>query len=130
MRPLSPGTASLSGLVSWADTRVPNAPSFSSARRPLLELLADRLREAGLECFPLFAALRDAFSDEEIALFRELRDRERYGDIVVARPPILLTRADLERGDFARQELLEHSLLGRISGIAAAADRIYLREEQ
>jgi hypothetical protein len=103
---------------------------FTAENIAKLELLATRLRTAGLDCFPLFATLRDAFSDGEIALFRELRDRERYGDIVVRRPPILLTRADLERGDFARSDLLERSHVGQISGIAEAADRIYLRDGQ
>ena len=103
---------------------------FTAENIAKLELLATRLRTAGLDCFPLFATLRDAFSDGEIALFRELRDRERYGDIVVGRPPILLTRPDLERGDFARSDLLEHSHVGQISGIAEAADRIYLRDGQ
>jgi hypothetical protein len=100
---------------------------FTAENVTKLELLANHLRAAGLDCFPLFATLRDAFSVEEIALFRELRDRERYGDIVVARPPILLTRTDLERDDFARSDLLDHSHVGQISGIAQAADRIYLR---
>jgi DNA-directed RNA polymerase subunit RPC12/RpoP len=103
---------------------------FTAENIAKLELLASRLRTVGLDCSPLFATLRNAFSDEEIALFRELRDRERYGDIVVARPPILLTRADLERGDFARSDLFEHSHVGQISGIAEAADRIYLRDRQ
>jgi len=62
---------------------------FTAENIRKLELIAKRLRAAGLDCFPLFATLRDAFSDEEMALFRELRDRERYGEIVVARPPSL-----------------------------------------
>jgi hypothetical protein len=103
---------------------------FTAENIGKLELIANRLRAADLDCFPLFATLRETFSDEEIALFRELRDRERYGDIVVPRPPILLTRGDLERDDFARRDLLEQSHVGEISGIAEAADRIYLREQQ
>jgi hypothetical protein len=104
--------------------------AFTAENVAKLELLANNLRSAGLDCFPVFATLRNAFSDEEIGLFRDLRDRERYGDIVVARPPILLTRADLERGDFARRDLLEHAHGGDISSIAEAAGRIYLHEQE
>jgi hypothetical protein len=103
---------------------------FTAQNMAKLELIATCLRAAGLDCFPLFATLRDAFSEEEIALFRDLRDRERYGDVVVARPPIVLTGADLERGDFARHDLLERSHAGEISGIAEASDRIYLRNAE
>lgn len=103
---------------------------FTAQSVTKLELIATRLHAAGLDCSPLFATLRDAFSEEEIALFRELRDRERYGDVVVPRPPIVLTRADLERGDFARRDLLERSHAGDISGIAESSDRIYLRDAE
>jgi DNA-directed RNA polymerase subunit RPC12/RpoP len=69
-----------------------------------MERIASCLRGAGLDCYPLFAVLRDSLSDEEVALFCALRDCERYGDHLNPRPPIILMRADLERGDFARRE--------------------------
>ena len=69
----------------------------------------------------------DSLSEEEVALLRELSDRERYGEHVNPRPAIILTRADLERGYFARHDLLEHSHGGRLADIAQASDRIYLR---
>jgi hypothetical protein len=113
-------------IVGECRTEIP----FTTQHVAKLELIATRLRTAGLACTPLFATLRDTFSEEEIALFRELRDRERYGDIVVPHPPILLTLADLERGDLARHDLLERSHIGEISGIAEASDRIYLRDAE
>jgi hypothetical protein len=92
-----------------------------------LEAIAAKVRGAGIDCYPLFATLRDGFMDAELALFKALRDRERYGEFVVARPPILLTRADLERGDFAESDQLpRRTNLGDLAGLAAASNAIYL----
>jgi hypothetical protein len=61
-----------------------------------LDVIAERLRAIGVTCHLLFATLRDAFEPEEVERFRALRDRERVGEHIIARPPILLTRRDLE----------------------------------
>jgi len=103
---------------------------FSADDVDKLSAIAERLRGAGLSCHLVFATLRDELSHEEIELFRELRDHERIGENVLRRPPIVLTRRDLEAGDFARRDELEHYHHGELERFAFASDRLYLQDDQ
>jgi hypothetical protein len=74
--------------------------------------------------------VRDAFDADEIARFRELRDRDRVGEYVLPRPPILLTRRDLETTWFAGTEDRFHAhSRDDLARMAAAADSVYLTTE-
>jgi hypothetical protein len=92
-----------------------------------LEAIAERLRAARIHCRLLFATLRDELDDEEVTLLRAVRDRNRVRDQIIPRPPIVLTRRDLERGEFARIDELHGYYRGELARVADAADRLYLR---
>lgn len=95
-----------------------------------LNAIAEKLRTAHIGSQLLFATLRDRLSDEEVELFRALRDRERIGEHILPRPPIILTRRDLEVGDFADRDELQRYYRGELTNVAFAADRLYLRRDE
>jgi hypothetical protein len=92
------------------------------------------LRESGVECYLLFAVLREDFTDMEIAQFRELSDEfvgERHRGLVhevaPAAPPILFTTRQLE-GDpwIARAEEGPHAHPMSLREVAENSQAIYL----
>jgi hypothetical protein len=99
---------------------------FSDDDIEKMHAVAERLRAAGVGCHLLFATLRGELSADEIGLFRALRDREQIGDHVLPRPPIIVTRPDLELGDFARRDELEQYYHGELANAAAASNVLYL----
>lgn len=74
-----------------------------------LKEIRGRLRASGIECYILFAVLRERFTDNEVALLRDLSDEfvtERLiglpvGHLAPAGPPILFTTRELEADPWA-----------------------------
>ncbi|MDX6450676.1 MAG: hypothetical protein QOH16_725 [Gaiellaceae bacterium] len=89
---------------------------------------AAAVRATGIDSYVLFSTLKERFSDKELWRFLMLRDTELIGDTILARPPILLTRRELEgrsvppdtKGSVPHISTLEH--------LAWATNAAYLRE--
>jgi hypothetical protein len=61
-----------------------------------LSTAAAAIRDTGVDAYILFSTLKEQFSDEELWRFLMLRDAATIGDEILRRPPILLTRRELE----------------------------------
>lgn len=116
------------GEVSLALGECRSGRGFADRDVERLERIAERLHEIGVETHLLFSTLRDDFEADEISRFRDLRDRERIGEHILPRPPILLTRRDLETTWFAATEERFHGhRRGEPARFAAASDSVYLQ---
>lgn len=65
-----------------------------------LEMIVNGFDELGIKCVPLFATIRDEFSDDEIEQFRDMSKRLITG-------PVLLTKRELECFDCFPRELAD-----------------------
>lgn len=116
------------GEVSLALGECRSGRGFTDRDVERLERIAERLRAIGVKTDLLFATLRDDFDADEVERFRDLRDRERIGERILPRPPILLTRRDLETTWFAAtQERFHGHGRGELARFAAASDSVYLQ---
>jgi len=93
-----------------------------------LEAVAERIVESGVDCYLVFATTGE-WTDDELALFRDYRDRHRSPEGYPLRPaPILLAGRELAHYEIYHEtrELLEGPHVMSFADLASNSAKLYL----
>lgn len=96
-----------------------------------LEAASERIRESGVDCYLLFATTGQ-WTEGELTLFREYRDRHRSPEGYPLRPsPILFADRELAHYEIYHEtrELLEHPDVLSLDDLATNSAKLYLDDE-